>query len=91
MAKATKSVKKDVVEDELLFDAEIVEGDTTLDNAFTERFATYATTTVASRAIPQIEDGLLPVMRRSLVVMNEENVPWPKFKKAAAFVGNTLG
>jgi len=49
----------------------------------------YAVSTVKSRALPEIADGLKPVQRRILYAMGETNTQG--FAKCARFVGEVLG
>jgi len=76
--------------DEDNFNSDIIAGEQSIQDSFDERYGTYAKTVISSRAIPNIEDGLLPVMRRYLYTMHGMNIPFPAYKKSAAFVGNTL-
>ena len=49
----------------------------------------YAVSTVKSRALPEIADGLKPVQRRILYAMGEVNAPG--YTKCARYVGDVLG
>jgi topoisomerase-4 subunit A len=49
----------------------------------------YAVSTVKSRALPEIADGLKPVQRRILYAMGDTNAPG--FVKCARYVGEVLG
>jgi topoisomerase-4 subunit A len=49
----------------------------------------YAVSTVKSRALPEIADGLKPVQRRILYAMGDANAPG--FVKCARYVGEVLG
>src|SRR5882672_11096748 len=49
----------------------------------------YAVSTVKSRALPEIADGLKPVQRRILFAMGDANAPG--FVKCARYVGEVLG
>ena len=49
----------------------------------------YAVSTVKSRALPEVADGLKPVQRRILFSMNQAGSPG--FAKCARFVGEVLG
>ena len=52
----------------------------------------YAMSVIASRALPDVRDGLKPVQRRILFSMNEMNNPYDKpHKKCARIVGDTMG
>ena len=59
-----------------------------LGDAFSECFEIYGASTLKSRAIPNVEDGLTPVNRRILWTFHQEGAS--NFKKAASFVGNCL-
>src|SRR5438874_10671179 len=49
----------------------------------------YAVSTVKSRALPEIADGLKPVQRRILFAINQNNTAG--FVKCARYVGEVLG
>ncbi|KGG80068.1 DNA gyrase subunit A [Caloranaerobacter azorensis H53214] len=52
----------------------------------------YAMSVIVSRALPDVRDGLKPVHRRILHVMNELNLtPDKPFRKSARIVGDVLG
>ena len=52
----------------------------------------YAMSVIASRAIPDVRDGLKPVQRRILYSMNElNNGPDKPHRKCARIVGDTMG
>ena len=52
----------------------------------------YAMSVIVSRALPDVRDGLKPVHRRILYVMNELGLrPTAKYRKSAAVVGDVLG
>lgn len=52
----------------------------------------YAMSVIASRALPDVRDGLKPVHRRILYSMNEMNLdPSKGYKKSARIVGDTMG
>ncbi len=56
------------------------------------RFLTYALSTIISRSLPDVRDGLKPVHRRILYAMWEMGLgPAAKLKKSAAVVGEVLG
>ncbi len=52
----------------------------------------YAMSVIVSRALPDVRDGLKPVHRRILYVMNELSL-WPEkpFRKSASIVGDVMG
>lgn len=57
-----------------------------------ESYLDYAMSVIVSRALPDTRDGLKPVHRRILHVMNELGLSsGAKFRKCAAIVGDTLG
>ena len=52
----------------------------------------YAMSTIVSRAIPDVRDGLKPVQRRLLYSMDElGGSPNSAYKKSARIVGDTMG
>jgi topoisomerase IV subunit A len=51
----------------------------------------YAVSTVKSRALPEIADGLKPVQRRILYAMGESGGGAQSFSKCARYVGEVLG
>ena len=52
----------------------------------------YAMSVIASRALPDVRDGLKPVQRRVLYSMNElNNTPDKPHRKCARIVGDTMG
>ena len=52
----------------------------------------YAMSVIVSRALPDVRDGLKPVHRRILYVMNELSL-WPEkpYRKSASIVGDVMG
>ena len=52
----------------------------------------YAMSVIVSRALPDVRDGLKPVHRRILYVMNELAL-WPEkaYRKSASIVGDVMG
>lgn len=52
----------------------------------------YAMSVIVSRALPDVRDGMKPVHRRILYVMNELAL-WPEkpFRKSASIVGDVMG
>ncbi|WP_080832449.1 DNA gyrase subunit A [Cohnella massiliensis] len=57
-----------------------------------ESFLSYAMSTIVSRALPDVRDGLKPVHRRILYGMSEMGVtPDKPFKKSARVVGDVMG
>jgi DNA gyrase subunit A len=57
-----------------------------------ESYLDYAMSVIASRALPDVRDGLKPVHRRILYVMHQNGLtPTAKFRKSATVVGDVLG
>jgi len=67
------------------------EGDDTapIERHASQAYLGYAVSTVKSRALPEIADGLKPVQRRILYAMGEANTQG--FVKCARYVGEVLG
>jgi len=60
--------------------------------ALSKRFLSYALSTITSRAVPDVRDGLKPVHRRILYGMSNLNLsPDAAFKKSAKIVGDVMG
>jgi topoisomerase-4 subunit A len=69
----------------------IVEG-VPLSDAITERYLTYAISTIVGRSLPDSRDGLKPVHRRLLYAMRQLRLdPSSGFKKCARVVGDVIG
>jgi DNA topoisomerase IV A subunit len=65
---------------------------TALHSEVESRFLTYALSTIVSRSLPDVRDGLKPVHRRILFAMWEMGLgPMAKYRKSAAVVGEVLG
>jgi topoisomerase-4 subunit A len=63
-----------------------------LKDALEERYLSYALSTITSRALPDVRDGLKPVHRRILYAMRELRLdPDQGYKKSARIVGDTMG
>ncbi len=61
-------------------------------NALSERYLAYALSTIMSRSLPDVRDGLKPVHRRLLYAMYELKLsPGSNFKKSARVVGDVMG
>src|SRR6202789_1772190 len=61
-------------------------------NALGERYLSYALSTIVSRALPDVRDGLKPVHRRILYAMRELKLdPASGYKKCAKVVGEVMG
>jgi topoisomerase-4 subunit A len=65
---------------------------TTFADALGERYLSYAMSTIMSRSLPDVRDGLKPVHRRMLYAMRELRLnPDAGFKKCARIVGDVMG
>ena len=63
-----------------------------LADALTERYLAYAMSTITSRSLPDVRDGLKPVHRRLLYAMRVLKLdPREGFKKSARVVGDVIG
>jgi topoisomerase IV subunit A len=63
-----------------------------LRNALEERYLSYALSTITSRALPDVRDGLKPVHRRILYAMQRLGLnPTGGYRKCAKIVGDTMG
>ena len=61
-------------------------------NALSERYLAYALSTITSRSLPDVRDGLKPVHRRLLFAMRQLKLdPDQGFKKSARVVGDVMG
>lgn len=66
--------------------------DSTLKDAISKRYLSYAMSTITSRSLPDLRDGLKPVHRRILFSMLELKLnPKSKYKKSARIVGDVMG
>mgnify|MGYP003353487418 CR=1 FL=1 len=66
--------------------------ETKLDEALGERYLAYAMSTIVSRSLPDVRDGLKPVHRRLLYAMRQLKLdPAGGFKKCARVVGDVIG
>ena len=77
--------------DENFLDAQnIVQVD--LDKEMKKSYIDYAMSVITSRALPDVRDGMKPVQRRILYVMNELAL-WPEkaYRKSASIVGDVMG
>ncbi|MBL28408.1 MAG: DNA topoisomerase IV subunit A [Rhodospirillaceae bacterium] len=60
--------------------------------ALSERYLAYAMSTIVSRSLPDVRDGLKPVHRRLLFAMRQLRLdPRSGFKKCARVVGDVIG
>ncbi len=66
--------------------------ETPLADALSERYLSYAVSTIMSRSLPDVRDGLKPVHRRLLFAMRQLKLnPDQGFKKCARIVGDVMG
>ena len=65
---------------------------TAFSDALSERYLAYALSTITSRSLPDVRDGLKPVHRRLLFAMRQLKLdPGQGFKKSARVVGDVMG
>ena len=65
---------------------------TDFSEALSERYLSYALSTIVSRSLPDVRDGLKPVHRRLLYAMRVLRLkPTSGFKKCARVVGDVIG
>ncbi len=63
-----------------------------LADALSQRYLAYAMSTIVSRSLPDVRDGLKPVHRRLLFAMRQLKLdPVSGFKKCARVVGDVIG
>ncbi len=66
--------------------------ETRLADALSERYLSYALSTITARSLPDVRDGLKPVHRRLLYAMRQLKLdPNSGFKKCARVVGDVMG
>jgi len=66
--------------------------DTHFKDALSERYLAYALSTIMSRSLPDVRDGLKPVHRRLVYAMHQLRLdPTAGFKKCARVVGDVIG
>ena len=66
--------------------------DTELYDALSQRYLSYALSTIMSRSLPDVRDGLKPVHRRLIYAMHQLRLdPAAGFKKCARVVGDVIG
>src|SRR4051794_21977601 len=66
--------------------------DVKLTDALSERYLAYALSTIMSRSLPDVRDGLKPVHRRLIYAMHQLKLdPAGGFKKCARVVGDVIG
>lgn len=62
------------------------------DKAIEDRYLAYALSTIMSRSLPDVRDGLKPVHRRLIYAMQQLKLnPHSSFKKCARIVGDAMG
>ena len=63
-----------------------------LGDALSERYLSYALSTIMARSLPDVRDGLKPVHRRLLYAMQQLRLdPNGPYKKVARVVGDVIG
>src|SRR5665213_558968 len=66
--------------------------DVSFADALGDRYLSYALSTIISRSLPDVRDGLKPVHRRILYAMRELKLdPGSGYKKCARVVGDVIG
>ena len=66
--------------------------DVKLADALSERYLSYALSTIMARSLPDVRDGLKPVHRRLLFAMRQLRLdPGSGYKKSARVVGDVIG
>jgi topoisomerase-4 subunit A len=69
-----------------------VEKSVDFNEALSERYLSYALSTIMARSLPDVRDGLKPVHRRVLYAMHQLKLnPQARFKKSARIVGDVMG
>jgi DNA gyrase subunit A len=65
---------------------------TSIEDVMETRYLDYAMSVIVARALPDVRDGLKPVHRRILYVMNNQGLRYnAKFRKSATVVGEVMG
>ena len=63
-----------------------------IDDILSEKYLSYAVSTIISRSLPDVRDGLKPVHRRIIYAMYKGGFDWSKqFRKSARIVGDVIG
>lgn len=76
----------------MTIDTEGLVKETPLASALSERYLAYALSTIMSRSLPDVRDGLKPVHRRLVFAMRQLKLdPKSGFKKCARIVGDVIG
>ena len=66
--------------------------DVQLAEELSKRYLSYAMSTIVSRSLPDVRDGLKPVHRRIIYSMYENGYDYNRpFRKSARIVGDVLG
>ena len=66
--------------------------DVDMEKEVKKSFIEYSMSVIASRALPDVRDGMKPGQRRIMYAMYEDNLTYDKpFRKSATTVGNVLG
>ncbi len=66
--------------------------DVEMEKEVKKSFIEYSMSVIASRALPDVRDGMKPGQRRIMYAMYEDNLTYDKpFRKSATTVGNVLG
>jgi topoisomerase IV subunit A len=66
--------------------------DISFEQALSERYLAYALSTITSRSLPDVRDGLKPVHRRLIYAMQQLRLnPNSSYKKSARVVGDVMG
>ena len=66
--------------------------DVVFEDALSERYLSYALSTIMLRSLPDVRDGLKPVHRRLIYAMHQLHLnPKSSFKKCARVVGDVMG
>ena len=66
--------------------------DVALKEELSKRYLSYAVSTIVSRSLPDVRDGLKPVHRRLLFAMRQLHLdPKTGYKKCARVVGDVIG
>ncbi len=84
------------VEDNKPAEPEVIEPGTIAPLSITkemeESYLQYSMSVIVARALPDVRDGLKPVHRRIMYVMNEQGIkPTSKYRKSASVVGEVMG
>lgn len=63
-----------------------------IEDEMQKSYIDYAMSVITARALPDVKDGMKPVQRRILYVMNQLSL-WPEkpFRKSASIVGDVMG